>query len=125
MRNTAGVLLYRYKDKGLQVLLVHNGKTWSIPKGKIGPNESRRKTAVRELKEEAHLEAPEELFELAYVQKKNVERLYCFAGIQNKKKNPKPNNEILEVRFFELKEAQKILESYQRPLLEILQGLAC
>ncbi len=119
MKKTAGVLLYRCKKK-VQVLLVNNGKRWSIPKGSIDRNESKLTTAIRELKEEARLEAPSELVEIGYVQQKGVERLYCFAGAQDKKQVPRPAHEIKMTRFFELDHAYELVPPYQKPLLEVL-----
>ncbi|PYP39685.1 MAG: NUDIX hydrolase, partial [Gemmatimonadetes bacterium] len=47
-KTSAGLLLYRHHDGGVQVLLVHPGGpfwahkddgVWSIPKGEFGPDE--------------------------------------------------------------------------------------
>ena len=37
MKLTAGVLLYRASQRDIKVLLVNNGKNWSIPKGGVIP----------------------------------------------------------------------------------------
>jgi predicted NUDIX family NTP pyrophosphohydrolase len=58
---SAGILLYRRVDDGIEVLLVHPGGpfwrnkdlgAWSLPKGEIEPGEDPRAVAVRELAEE-------------------------------------------------------------------------
>ena len=58
---SAGLLLYRRRPSGLQVLLVHMGGpiwakkdlgAWSIPKGVIGPGEVPLAAAIREFREE-------------------------------------------------------------------------
>src|SRR5512136_2146970 len=59
--HSAGVLLYRFRDGGLEVLLVHPGGpfwsgkdegAWSIPKGIFEENESALQAAKREMEEE-------------------------------------------------------------------------
>jgi predicted NUDIX family NTP pyrophosphohydrolase len=58
---SAGLLLFRQRDKDIQVLLGHPGGpfwsgkdhgAWTIPKGLIGPGESPRSAARREFAEE-------------------------------------------------------------------------
>ncbi len=60
-QHSAGILLYRYKDGTLQVLLVHPGgpfwvnkdlAAWSIPKGLLEEGEDPLDTARREFAEE-------------------------------------------------------------------------
>jgi predicted NUDIX family NTP pyrophosphohydrolase len=63
-KRSAGVLLFRRKGPGLEVLLVHPGgpfwknkddRAWSIPKGEYGENEDPLAAAKRELAEETGL----------------------------------------------------------------------
>lgn len=122
MKNKAGVLLYRQKRGRTQVLLVHNGKNWGIPKGNINPNESRSHAAARELEEETGLEAPD-LQVLGYVDKRKTERIFCFLGLFTGGNKPKPFNEILDARFFDLDIAMTFIDRYQLPFLQILLGL--
>ena len=58
---SAGILLYKHKDGGLLVLLVHPGGpfwrnkdngAWTIPKGERGPGEDAETAARREFVEE-------------------------------------------------------------------------
>ncbi len=58
---SAGILLFRFRDGRLQVMLVHPGGpfwvkkddgAWSIPKGLLGENENPLDAAKREFKEE-------------------------------------------------------------------------
>jgi predicted NUDIX family NTP pyrophosphohydrolase len=74
---SAGIVLYRAGDGGLEVLLVHPGGpfwakkdlgAWSIPKGEYEPGEDPLACALREFEEETgtRLQAPE-LVELGTV----------------------------------------------------------
>jgi predicted NUDIX family NTP pyrophosphohydrolase len=83
-RRSAGIVLHRAGDGGLEVLLVHPGGpfwakkdlgAWSIPKGEYEPDEDPRACALREFEEETgtRLDAAE-LVELgAVVQKAGKE----------------------------------------------------
>lgn len=65
---SAGLVLYRIRDGKTEVLLVHPGGpfwkrrdegAWSIPKGEMGPGESRLDVARREFQEELGVPLPE------------------------------------------------------------------
>jgi predicted NUDIX family NTP pyrophosphohydrolase len=66
---SAGILLYRIADDGVQVLIAHMGgpfwaskdaAAWSIPKGEFDPDvESALDAARREFREELGLDAPD------------------------------------------------------------------
>lgn len=60
-KHSAGILLYRKRASGIEVLLVHPGgpywvnqdeAAWSIPKGEVGENEDPAAAADREFAEE-------------------------------------------------------------------------
>jgi len=66
-QRSAGVLLYRRRQRGVEVLLVHPGGpfwarkdegAWSIPKGEHGPGEDPLAAARREFAEETGTAAP-------------------------------------------------------------------
>jgi predicted NUDIX family NTP pyrophosphohydrolase len=70
---SAGLLLYRKGDSGLEVFLVHPGGpfwakkdegAWSVPKGLVGSSEDERACARREFREETGFEPPEGAAEL-------------------------------------------------------------
>ena len=81
-KHSAGVLLYRRRDGGVEFLLVHPGGpfwrrkdtgAWSIPKGQIESEEEARACAIRELEEELGpaLELdPEDLIALGSIRQK-------------------------------------------------------
>ncbi len=123
MKLTAGVLLYRSHDNQIKVLLVNNGRNWSIPKGGVSAQESHKKTAKRELKEETNIQAPKTLKKLGSVKREKRELLHCYAGQMENYHMPRPSNEITSARFFSIKQAMKHVQKYQLPLLEMLQKL--
>src|SRR6266700_2645843 len=62
---SAGLVVYRTKERGLEVFLAHPGGPffthkdhghWTIPKGEVEPDEDRLATALREVKEEVCLD---------------------------------------------------------------------
>lgn len=64
---SAGVVLYRLVDDGVEVLLVHPGGpywankdegAWSIPKGEYGMGEDPQRVAIREFEEETGSQLP-------------------------------------------------------------------
>jgi len=81
-KRSAGILLFRRRPSGLEVLLVHPGGpfwrrrdrgAWSIPKGEIEPGEEPRACALRELGEElgpAPRLDPDELIELGSIRQR-------------------------------------------------------
>ncbi|MEU1267827.1 NUDIX domain-containing protein [Streptomyces sp. NPDC005799] len=67
-KRSAGLLLYRHTDHGLEVLLGHMGGpffarrdagAWSVPKGEYEPDEPAWDAARREFREELGLEPPD------------------------------------------------------------------
>ncbi len=66
-RLSAGIALYRRRDTGVELLLVHPGGpfwakkdagAWSIPKGEYGADENALVAAQREFKEETGFDVP-------------------------------------------------------------------
>ena len=67
-KTSAGLLVYRRGDGGIEVLLVHPGGpywakrddgAWSLPKGEFDPGEDPLEVAVREFAEEIGSEPPD------------------------------------------------------------------
>src|SRR5207247_2381562 len=74
LMKSAGLLLYRWKDGALEVLLAHPGGpfwakrdagAWTIPKGEIGEGEEAFDAARREFREETGLTPGDECLPLA------------------------------------------------------------
>lgn len=89
-RTSAGLLLYRRRAAGVQVLVGHMGgpfwarkdaRAWSIPKGEHGPDEEPRDVALREFAEELGSPAPvADLVPLGEVRQSGGKRLTAWAA---------------------------------------------
>lgn len=88
-KNSAGILLYRFKNTSLEVLLVHPGGpfftkkdsgAWSIPKGEFLEVENSLDAAKREFKEEIGVDVPDSNFiELSPIEQKSNKTVYAWA----------------------------------------------
>jgi len=85
---SAGVLLYRRRGDGVEVLLVHPGGpfwrgkdqgAWSIPMGEAEEEEELLATAVREFEEELGVKLSGPFVELAPVRQKGGKVVHAFA----------------------------------------------
>ena len=85
---SAGILLYRFREGVLQVLLAHPGGpfwakkdagAWTIPKGEIGDSEEPLAAARRELREETGLDLDGEFIALAPVRQKSGKWVHAWA----------------------------------------------
>ena len=85
---SAGLLLYRRKPSGPQVLLVHPGGpfwmkkdlgAWSIPKGEVEAGEPALETARREFAEETGFSPAGEFVELGQFKQSSAKTVQVFA----------------------------------------------
>jgi predicted NUDIX family NTP pyrophosphohydrolase len=130
-QQSAGTLLYRQGEKGLEVLLVHPSgpynrhAPWSIPKGVPDEGETDlERTARRETLEEVGITA-RELAPLGFIEyKKSRKDVYCFAGPAPGDAEPRPSSwEIDQARFVSIDEARRLLHVDQVPFLDRLLSL--
>jgi predicted NUDIX family NTP pyrophosphohydrolase len=84
---SAGLIMYRWREKRVEVLLVHPGGSlwkdkdigvWSIPKGEFGPDESPLHAAIREFKEETGWEVQGEFTPLLPVKQRKGKTVYAW-----------------------------------------------
>jgi predicted NUDIX family NTP pyrophosphohydrolase len=85
---SAGILMYRHGDAGIDVLLVHPGGpfwrnrdhgAWSIPKGQLEDGEEPETAARREFAEELGLEATGTLRSLGQVRQRGGKTVLAYA----------------------------------------------
>lgn len=88
MRKSAGILLFRKKEKDIQVFLVHPGGpfwkgketgAWSIPKGEFTEDEDALAAAQREFEEETGKKIAGDFIELKTIRQKGGKLVYAWA----------------------------------------------
>ncbi|HKI34466.1 MAG TPA: NUDIX domain-containing protein [Gemmataceae bacterium] len=129
-KQSAGTLLYRRTEAGVEVLLVHPSggynrrAPWSIPKGIPDEGETDLEaTARRETLEETGVSAGP-LTPLGFIDyQKSRKRVFCFAGPAPADAAPHTASwEVDQARFVRLKEALDLLHPDQRVFLDRLAG---
>jgi len=92
VKKSAGILLYRFNKKSLEVFLIHPGGpfwknkdlgAWAIPKGEFSDDENALTAAKREFKEETGFAAPEKFIELTPLKQKSGKIIFCWAAEGN------------------------------------------
>jgi predicted NUDIX family NTP pyrophosphohydrolase len=148
-KESAGLIMFRVRDKALQVLLAHPGGpfwknkdagAWTIPKGEIAGGEEPLDTARREFQEEIGIAPDGPFHSLSSIKQKagKVVHAWAFEGdcdplkVQSNtfeiewpprsgKKATFP--EIDRVEFFTIPEAREKLNSAQVDFLSALERL--
>lgn len=149
MKESAGILLYRIKQKELQVLLAHLGgpfwkkkdkRAWSIPKGELEKEENRLDAAIREVKEETGWTVTGKFILLNPVRQKAGKVVHAWAvAADYDEKTLKSNSfdiewpprsgkkqsfpELDKADWFKIAEAKEKIHAYQLDLLEQLHIL--
>ncbi|HEY5769203.1 MAG TPA: NUDIX domain-containing protein [Terrimicrobium sp.] len=143
-KQSAGVLMYKRRAGGLEVLLVHPGGpfwkkrdegAWSIPKGEAEEGEDFLTAAVREFREEIGLAVKGNLVDLGWVKQKGGKIVYAWAIESGPDQTisltsnlfemewpphsgkTRPFPEIDRAEFFSLAEAEKKINESQRVFL--------
>ena len=129
MVESAGVLLYRRRTSGLEVLLVHPSGNynrrapWSIPKGLPDEGEALEAAARREVSEETGVTCGE-LISLGSIDyRKSRKRVHCFGGEAPADAAPRCASwEIDCAEFLPIEEARRRIHPDQQPFLDRLQA---
>ena len=147
---SAGILLYRRKERELRVLLVHFGGpywqrkdlgAWSIPKGELSAGEAPEAAARREFAEELGAEATGPLQPLGEIRQRGGKYVKAFAlegdfDVNNLRSNRfslewpphsgavKSFPEIDRAEWFAFPLANEKILASQRPFLDRLKQIA-
>jgi predicted NUDIX family NTP pyrophosphohydrolase len=148
-KKSAGILLYRYTNKILEVMMVHPGGPfwakkdsgiWSIPKGEFDDDEDALVAAKREFEEELGKKVSAEKFiELTTVKSKSNKTVYAFAAEQDFDTSNIVSNlcwvdwpprsgkrieipEVDKAEWFDCETAKEKIIPYQAPLIEELKS---
>ena len=87
-KKSAGIILYHFQNKQLEIFLVHPGGpfwakkdagSWSIPKGEFVDSEEGLAAAKRELEEETGVKAEGDFIGLTPVKQKSGKIIYAWA----------------------------------------------
>ena len=145
-KQSAGILIYRKGNTGLEVLLVHPGGpfwakkdwgAWSIPKGEFDDDEEPLDAAKREIEEETGIKVSGNFIELSPVRHKSGKLVYAWALQKDvdpefitsnsfeiewppKSGQKKSFPEIDKAAWFDTDEAKKKIIEGQAPLLSEL-----
>lgn len=119
---SAGGIVYKKENEQTFVLLIkpsgstqNQEKKWTFPKGLIDSDEKPEQTALREVKEEGGVEATiiEKLGSVKYTyvwEGKNIFKIVTWFLMEYVSGNPEDHDhEVLEAKWFELSEAEKML----------------
>jgi predicted NUDIX family NTP pyrophosphohydrolase len=147
-KRSAGVLLYRYAKKGVEVFLVHPGGpfwakkdegAWSIPKGEIDGDEDAASAARREFEEETGVALSGKLSSLGVFKQPSGKLVEAFALEGDIEPSRVKSNfcriewpprtgrmidipEIDRAGWFPPREAMVRIVKGQRPIVEALAG---
>jgi 8-oxo-dGTP pyrophosphatase MutT (NUDIX family) len=121
----AGGLVWRPGDGGPQVAVVHRPRydDWSLPKGKLVPDEGWLDGALREVEEETGFRcaAGEELEPSRYRDRKGRDKLVRWWSMRPVGGSFEPNDEVDELRWLGPAEALATLDyDHDRRLVERL-----
>jgi predicted NUDIX family NTP pyrophosphohydrolase len=147
---SAGLLMYRRGQNGIEVLLAHPGGpffrhrdegAWTIPKGRPSPGEQLEEAAIREFKEETGLPVAEPLLPLGEIKQKSGKTVHAWAFEGDLPPGYVPASnafrvewpprsgrlqrfpEVDRAEFFQVPEARAKINPAQRPLIDRLCAL--
>ena len=151
-RISAGLLMYRFRPDGPEVLLAHPGGPffeqrdwgyWSIPKGEVEEGEDMLAAAMREFYEETGIAVPPtaEFAPLGQIQQKGGKIVHAWAVLgEIEPKNPPPSStfelewppdsgrtevfpEVDRIEFMPLELARRKIKITQVPLINRLEEM--
>ncbi len=145
--NSAGLLMYRFREKILEVFLAHPGGpywvnkdegAWSIPKGEFAAEEDSLEAAKREFEEETGFQVGGEFKRMTAIKQKGGKTVFAWAVEGNVDVSKSVSNmftiewppksgkdqafpEVDKVRWFSIPEAKVKINEQQKALLDELK----
>jgi 8-oxo-(d)GTP phosphatase len=119
----AGGVVHRTRDDGtVEVLVIHRPKydDWTLPKGKLEPDESVEDGAVREVEEETgyRTEIERRIGETSYRDRHGRPKRVTYYAMRPVSGEFAENREVDEVRWVTIEEAERLLSySHDRNLV--------
>ena len=109
----AGGVLIRSGAGGREVAVIHRPKymDWSLPKGKLEPDEGWLEAALREVEEETgyRCEASVELPRVSYLDRKGRRKLVRYWLMEPVEGEFEPHGEVDELRWVDRDDAEELL----------------
>ena len=122
----AGGVLLRAGEGGVEVAVIHRPKyeDWSLPKGKLEPDEGFEQAALREVEEETGMRAElrDELASISYRDRKGRTKVVRYWLMRPTEGEFEPGSEVDELRWLAPEEAQRQL-SYEHDAALVREAL--
>ena len=123
----AGGVLLRAGDGGVEVAVIHRPKyeDWSLPKGKLEPDEGFEAAALREVEEETGMRAElrDELASISYRDRKGRTKLVRYWLMRPLDGEFAPGSEVDELRWLDPDAAAELL-SYEHDAALVREAVA-
>jgi 8-oxo-dGTP pyrophosphatase MutT (NUDIX family) len=123
----AGGVLLRAGDGGVEVAVIHRPKyeDWSLPKGKLEPDEGFEQAALREVEEETGMRAElrDELASISYRDRKGRTKVVRYWLMRPLDGEFAPGSEVDELRWLDPDAAAELL-SYEHDAALVREAVA-
>jgi 8-oxo-dGTP diphosphatase len=123
----AGGVLLRAGEGGVEVAVIHRPKyeDWSLPKGKLEPDEGFEQAALREVEEETGMRAElrDELASISYRDRKGRTKLVRYWLMRPLDGEFAPGSEVDELRWLDPDAAAELL-SYEHDAALVREAVA-
>jgi 8-oxo-dGTP pyrophosphatase MutT (NUDIX family) len=124
MRAAGGVVIRRSQSAGLEIAIIHRPEydDWTLPKGKIEPDETPEDCALREVREETGLrcDLKRPLGCTAYVDRRGRDKIACYWVMEVRGGRFKPGVEVDRLLWLSVPDAVKRL-TYRHDKLLVQQ----